>query len=164
MPQNIIDDFFFNYIKKPTLKQDITINSYDEYIKNNNMFSLYFYSICIPSSNKSAYGGVIYKTDNIGPQYIEFDSYYKYMEKSTNIEAGYEGLLSGLAKVLSLNIKNLKIFGDSTIIPQKNKKKYNGLAILLNQFNHIEFNHVNEKKNIRARELANEALNCQSSK
>lgn len=164
MPQNIIDDFFLNYIKKPILKQEGVINSHDEYIKNYNMFSLYFYSIHIPSSNKSAYGGVIYKTDNIGPQYIEFDSYYKYMEKSTNIEAGYEGLLSGLAKVLSLNIKNLKIFGDSTIIPQKNKKKYNGLAILLNQFNHIEFNHVNKKKNIRARELANEALNCQSSK
>lgn len=164
MPQNIIDDFFLHYIKKPILKKDITINSYDEYIKNNNMFSLYFYSIRIPSSNKSAYGGVIYKTDNISPQHIEFDSYYKYMEKSTNIEAGYEGLLSGLEKVLSLNIKNLKIFGDSTIIPQKNKKKYDGLAILLNQFNHIEFNHVNEKKNIRARELANEALNCQSSK
>ena len=157
MSQNIIDEFFSNNIKKPILKQEVTINSYDEYIKNNSIFRLYFYCAHIPISNKTSCGGVIYITDQISPQLREFTSYYKCMGKSTIIEGGYEGLLTGLKKAISLNIRNLKIFGDSMNIPRK--KKNNELNILLNQFNHVEFNHVTEKNNIRAHELANIALN-----
>jgi len=151
MSQNTIGDFFL--IKKQTSK-DEGINNHDEYIKKNSIFSLYF--ITKHTSNKSAYGGVIYITDNISPQLREFTSYYKCIEKSTNIEGEYEGLLAGLKEAIFLNIENLKIFGDSTIIP---RKKNNELNILLNQFNHVEFNHVTEKNNIRAHELANIALN-----
>lgn len=159
MSQNIIDEFFSNNIKKTILKQEVTINSYDEYIKNNSIFSLYFYCAHIPISNKTSCGGVIYITDQISPQLREFASYYKCMGKSTIIEGGYEGLLTGLKKAISLNIGNLKIFGDSMNIPRK--KKNNELNILLNQFNHVEFSHVTEKNNMRARELANIALNYQ---
>ena len=131
MSQNIINEFFSNNIKKPILKQEATINSYDEYIKNNSIFSLYFY--CAHAANKTSYGGVIYITDEISPQLREFTSYYKCIEKSTNIEGMYAGLLAGLKKAISLNIENLKIFGDSIIIPHKKNNEHN---ILLNQFNY----------------------------
>jgi ribonuclease HI len=88
----------------------------------------------------------------------------------TNNYAEYYALIIGLEKALELNIKKIKVKGDSLlVINQINnifKVKSDNLIPLFNKikelqakFEHISFEHVFRKFNKRADQLANLVLN-----
>ena len=94
---------------------------------------------------------------------------------ATNNEAEYMGALGGIKKAISLNIRNIKVFGDSKLIIEQIKGNWKcksanlkpihaEIKKLLHNFNTIEFAHVYRKNNKRADELANLALDIALSK
>lgn len=87
-------------------------------------------------------------------------------EKATNNHAEYAGLILGLTHVSTLNIKRLKVVGDSLLVINQMKQIYkcrseNLLHLyekakkLSELFERIEFCHVLRNNNKRADELSN---------
>ena len=139
------------------------------------IYELYFDGASRSNPGPASYGGVIYITEPISPLHRELDSYYKYIGKATNNEAEYMAALYGIKKAISLNIRNLKVFGDSKLIIEQIKGNWKcksanlkpihaEIKKLLHNFNTIEFAHVYRKNNKRADELANFALDKALSK
>lgn len=90
-------------------------------------------------------------------------------ENATNNHAEYAGLILGLEQAIALNIKNLKIEGDSLLVINHMKsifkcrsdnliELYNKAKELESYFEIIEFNHILRNKNKRADHLANIAI------
>ena len=90
-------------------------------------------------------------------------------ENSTNNHAEYAGLILGLMKAKELNIKHLKVQGDSMLVINHMKGLYkcraNNLIELYEKakelekyFENIEYCHVFRNKNKRADELSNIAI------
>jgi ribonuclease HI len=106
----------------------------------------------------------------------EIWSGYHYLgDKNTNNEAEYMGLITGLQCARSLGIKNIVVQGDSKLILSQvegkyqvkspNLKQYYAAAIsLVNEFESCETSHILRGRNGRADELANEAMDTQTSK
>jgi len=128
------------------------------------MYSLYFDGASRKNPGPASFGGVIYKESG-----EEFDTYYKFIGTATNNVAEYCGLLAGLHRARDLNIKELKVFGDSNLIIQqvtgKWKVKNDTLRAIYNQIKEVEpfftvitYQHVYRKDNKRADQLANLAL------
>ena len=128
------------------------------------MYSLYFDGASRKNPGPASFGGVIYNESG-----EEFDTYYKFIGTATNNVAEYCGLLAGLHRARDLNIKELKVFGDSNLIIQqvtgKWKVKNDNLRAIYNQikqvdpfFTVISYQHVYRKDNKRADQLANIAL------
>jgi len=129
-----------------------------------NEFILKFDGCSKGNPGHSGCGIVIYKNN------IEIYATSKYLgENKTNNEAEYSALILGLKKCLKLNIKHLKVEGDSLlVINQINKKwKINSISLmplyitinnLILKFDCIEFNHIYRNNNKRADELANYSL------
>ena len=150
------------------------IESHNVYIKNQNIFSLYFDGISTTNHGPGSYGGVIFIREIISPQRREFNCYYKYMTETTNEEAVYKGLLEGLKLAISLDIRNLQVFGDSELVihqaqclwKEENPKlnHVSEIKSLLKQFDNIDFTHILPKNNKRARELSNMILNKELTK
>ena len=157
-----------------SIKKNTEIESHDGYIKNQNIFSLYFDGISTTNPGPASYGGVIFISEIISPQKREFACYYKYMGEATNEEAVSKGLLEGLKLAISLNIRNLQVFGDSELAIRQaqclrkeeipNLKYVSEIKSLLKQFDNIDFNHIYEKNNKRACELTNMILNNELTK
>ena len=87
----------------------------------------------------------------------------------TNNQAEYTGLILGLQQAQALNIKHLKVEGDSLLVINHMKGDYkcrseNLIALydkakeLSSHFEVIEFNHVLRNKNKRADQLSNIAI------
>ncbi len=128
------------------------------------MYSLYFDGASRKNPGPASFGGVIYNESG-----EEFDTYYKFIGTATNNVAEYCGLLAGLHRARDLNIKELKVFGDSNLIIQqvtgKWKVKNDNLRAIYNQIKQVEpfftvisYQHVYRKDNKRADQLANIAL------
>ena len=128
------------------------------------MYTLFFDGASRQNPGPSSCGGVIY--DSSGD---ELTTYSKYIGTTTNNIAEYNALLIGVQRCKALNIKNVKVFGDSNlVIKQINgewRVKNPGLRPLHKQIKEIEpfftkisYEHVYRKYNKRADELANEAL------
>ena len=128
------------------------------------MYSLYFDGASRKNPGPASFGGVIYNESG-----EEFDTYYKFIGTATNNVAEYCGLLAGLHRARELNIKELKVFGDSNLIIQqvtgKWKVKNDNLRAIYNQIKQVEpfftvisYQHVYRKNNKRADQLANIAL------
>jgi ribonuclease HI len=128
------------------------------------MYSLYFDGASRKNPGPASFGGVIYNESG-----EEFDTYYKFIGTATNNVAEYCGLLAGLHRARELNIKELKVFGDSNLIIQqvtgKWKVKNATLRAIYNQIKEVEpfftvisYQHVYRKDNKRADQLANIAL------
>jgi ribonuclease HI len=128
------------------------------------MYSLYFDGASRKNPGPASFGGVIYNESG-----EEFDTYYKFIGTATNNVAEYCGLLAGLHRARELNIKELKVFGDSNLIIQqvtgKWKVKNDNLRAIYNQIKEVEpfftvitYQHVYRKDNKRADQLANIAL------
>ena len=128
------------------------------------MYSLYFDGASRKNPGPASFGGVIYNESG-----EELDTYYKFIGTATNNVAEYCGLLAGLHRARELNIKELKVFGDSNLIIQqvtgKWKVKNDNLRAIYNQIKQVEpfftvisYQHVYRKDNKRADQLANIAL------
>jgi ribonuclease HI len=128
------------------------------------MYSLYFDGASRKNPGPASFGGVIYNESG-----EELDTYYKFIGTATNNVAEYCGLLAGLHRARELNIKELKVFGDSNLIIQqvtgKWKVKNDNLRAIYNQIKEVEpfftvitYQHVYRKDNKRADQLANIAL------
>ena len=128
------------------------------------MYSLYFDGASRKNPGPASFGGVIYNESG-----EEVDTYYNFIGIATNNVAEYCGLLAGLHRARELNIKELKVFGDSNLIIQqvtgKWKVKNDNLRAIYNQIKQVEpfftvitYQHVYRKDNKRADQLANIAL------
>lgn len=90
-------------------------------------------------------------------------------ENITNNQAEYKGLICGLKHVSTLDLPNLLVEGDSNLVINQVsgawKVKNDELKILhgevsefTNKIKNIQFQHIPRKKNKRADQLANEAM------
>ena len=112
-------------------------------------------------------GAVIYYLDS------ECSAEYKYLgDHYSNNQAEYAGLIMGLERAKRLDIKRLKVEGDSLLIINQMRGTYKcnspNLLDLYKQakeletwFEHIEYSHVLRHKNKRADALANMAMKDQ---
>lgn len=112
----------------------------------------------------SGAGAVLYHFD----KEIWFGTFFV-GENATNNHAEYTGLILGLQQAIALNIKRIKVEGDSLLVINhmkglyKCKSKnlidmYNKAKELEKYFDSIEFIHVFRDKNKRADELSNIAV------
>jgi ribonuclease HI len=113
----------------------------------------------------SGCGIAIYKND------IEIFADSKYLgDNKTNNQAEYCGLILGLKCCSNLNIKKLKVEGDSLLVISQMNKKYKVNSPLLlplyeianklvSNFDKVEFSHIYRTNNKRADALSNSALN-----
>ena len=90
-------------------------------------------------------------------------------ENSTNNHAEYAGLILGLQQARALEIKHLKVEGDSLLVINQMKgsykcrsenliELYDKAKEIVSYFDVIEFNHILRAKNKRADELSNIAI------
>jgi len=112
----------------------------------------------------SGAGAVIYHGDDE----LWFESFFVGVN-TTNNHAEYAGLILGLQQAKVLNIKRIKVLGDSLLVINHMKGKYkcrsNNLIELYDKakelelcFEEIEYEHVFRNKNKRADELSNIAI------
>ena len=128
-------------------------------------YTLFFDGCSKGNPGNAGAGAVIYKND------IEIYNLSKYVGKNeTNNVAEYTGLIIGLTEAVNQNIKQLDVKGDSELIIKQMNNEYKVKSTniiqlhknakkLTNQFNEITFSHVYRNDNVRADELANDALN-----
>ena len=127
--------------------------------------SLYFDGCSLKNPGISGSGSVIYYKDEEIWSKSTFLS-----ECGTNNEAEYLGLLEGLKKAKLMEIKKLKVYGDSMLIIKQMKGEYNVNAKNLKPFylkckelekyfEFIEYNHVYREYNERADYLSKQATN-----
>ena len=127
-------------------------------------FKLMFDGASRKNPGLSGAGAVIYHFD----KEIWSESFFV-GENATNNHAEYAGLIIGLQQAKELNIKCLKVEGDSLLVINHMKGDYkcrsNNLIELYDKakelesyFEIIEFNHVLRNKNRRADQLSNIAI------
>lgn len=128
-------------------------------------YTLFFDGCSKGNPGNAGAGAVIYKND------IEIYNLSKYVGKNkTNNIAEYTGLIIGLTEAVNQNIKQLDVRGDSELIIKQMNNEYKVKSTniiqlhknakkLTKSFDEITFSHVYRNDNIRADELANNALN-----
>jgi ribonuclease HI len=109
-------------------------------------------------------GAVIYKFNE------EISSKIKFVgNNETNNVAEYTGLIIGLKEAINLNIKSIRVEGDSMLVIKQMKGEYkvksanliylyNEAKLLEKEFQCISFNHIYRENNKRADELSNIAI------
>ena len=123
-------------------------------------YKLYFDGKAVPNPGKGSAAAVLYANDVILFQVG------KYLEKTTNNEAEYLGLIIGLKECLKRGHRNIKVYGDSNLVIEQSagRWKVNNLGLidlhsqvkeLSKQFESISFTHVYREKNTKADELTN---------
>ena len=143
-----------NLIKKPHEK-----NIYPEF-----NYKLMFDGGSRGNPGISGAGAVLYNFD----KEIWFDTFFVGVI-STNNYAEYAGLILGLKHAKALDIKYLKVEGDSLLVINQMKGKYkcrsenlidlyDKAKELQSHFDLIEFNHILRSKNKRADQLSNIAI------
>jgi ribonuclease HI len=114
------------------------------------------------ASTRRAGAGIVFKTPQGGTIYHSF-SLLK--EECSNNEAEYEALIFGLLLALSMDIRDLRAYGDSQLIVRQindiyevRKPElvpyYKAAQSLMRKFEHIEISHVPRSKNASADSLA----------
>ena len=109
-------------------------------------------------------GAVIYKFSEEISTKIQFVG-----NNETNNVAEYTGLIIGLREAINLNIKAIRVEGDSMLIIKQMKGEYkvksanlinlyNEAKLLEKEFDYISFNHIYRENNKRADELSNMAI------
>jgi ribonuclease HI len=109
-------------------------------------------------------GAVIYKFNDEISAKIRFVG-----NNETNNVAEYTGLIIGLLEAIALNIKVLRVEGDSMLVIKQMKGEYkvksanlinlyNEAKVLEKEFDIISFNHIYRENNKRADELSNMAI------
>ena len=125
------------------------------------MYKLFFDGACRGNPGSSSYGAVIYD-----PQGNELDTIAACIGHATNNIAEYSGLLAGLNRCQVLNIKMLKVYGDSNLVIKQVKGEWkvkNDKLRSLHKkikkidsfFTSISYEHVYRNNNKRADILAN---------
>jgi len=95
-----------------------------------------------------------------------------YIGETTNNQAEYTALVHGLERALKEGVRTLDCFLDSELVVKQIRGEYRikdeNLKVLaerarslVDQFEHVSFNHVRREKNQRADALVNEALDRQ---
>ena len=131
------------------------------------MYQLFFDGACRGNPGPSSFGGVIYDSDK-----KEVDAFYGYLGFATNNVAEYCALLAGLNRCRTLNIRKLKVFGDSNLVIKQVKGEWkiknDKLRAIYKQikevepfFSSISYEHVYRANNTRADELANKGLDAE---
>jgi ribonuclease HI len=109
-------------------------------------------------------GAVIYKCSEEISSKIQFVG-----NNETNNVAEYTGLIIGLKEAINLNIKAIRVEGDSMLVIKQMKGEYkvksanlinlfNEAKLLEKEFEFISFNHIYRENNKRADELSNMAI------
>ena len=109
-------------------------------------------------------GAVIYKFSEEVSTKIQFVG-----NNETNNVAEYTGLIIGLREAINLNIKAIRVEGDSMLVIKQMKGEYkvksanlinlyNEAKLLEKEFDYISFNHIYRENNKRADELSNMAI------
>ena len=109
-------------------------------------------------------GAVIYKFSEEISAKIKFVG-----NNETNNVAEYTGLIIGLREAINLNIKAIRVEGDSMLVIKQMKGEYkvkstnlinlyNEAKLLEKEFEIISFNHIYRENNKRADELSNMAI------
>ena len=109
-------------------------------------------------------GAVIYKFSEEISAKIQFVG-----NNETNNVAEYTGLIIGLKEAINLNIKAIRVEGDSMLVIKQMKGEYkvksanlinlyNEAKLLEKEFEFISFNHIYRENNKRADELSNIAI------
>ena len=131
----------------------------------NDTYTLFFDGCSKGNPGNAGAGAVIYKNDT------EIYNLSKYVGKNeTNNVAEYTGLIIGLTEAVNQNIKHLDVKGDSELIIKQMNNEYKVKSTniiqlhknakkLTKSFDEITFNHIYRNDNVRADELANDALN-----
>ena len=125
---------------------------------------MYFDGASRRNPGPASYGGVIYD-----PKGDEIDTFAACIGKATNNIAEYCGLLAGLHRCKELNIKKLKVFGDSNLVIKQVKGEWkvknDKLRAVYKQVKEVEpfftlisYEHVYRNHNKRADGLANLVL------
>jgi len=123
-------------------------------------YSLYFDGKAVPNPGKGSAAAVFYGNDVI------LFEVGKYLEKTTNNQAEYLGLIIGLKECLKRGHRNIKVYGDSNLVIEQSagRWKVNHINLidlhstvkeLVKQFQSISFTHVYREKNKKADELTN---------
>jgi len=143
-----------------------------QFNESNKVFSENAYKLNFDGCSKgnpglAGAGAVLYDCDK------EIWSNYSFVgDCCTNNQAEYSGLILGLEKARELNIKHLKVEGDSLLIINQMKglykckssnliELYNKAKELESYFENIQYFHVLRNKNTRADFLSNLALSSQ---
>jgi probable phosphoglycerate mutase len=123
-------------------------------------YTLYFDGKAAPNPGAGSAAAVLYGNDVI---LFEIGVY---LEKTTNNQAEYRGLIVGLQECLRRGHRNIKVYGDSKLVIEQSsgiwKVKHLNLIDLHSQvkelskqFQSISFTHVYRDKNKKADELTN---------
>uniref|UniRef100_A0A6C0D8X1 RNase H type-1 domain-containing protein n=1 Tax=viral metagenome TaxID=1070528 RepID=A0A6C0D8X1_9ZZZZ len=123
-------------------------------------YKLYFDGKAVPNPGKGSAAAVLYGND------IILFEVGKYLEKTTNNQAEYLGLIIGLQECLKRGFRNIKVYGDSKLVIEQSAGRWkvnhtnlidlhSQVKELVKQFQSISFTHVYREKNTKADELTN---------
>jgi len=136
-------------------------------INTNDFYLLQFDGASKGNGGESGGGSVLYKI--LLESKKKIFKYGEYLNNATNNQAEYNGLIGGLKKAISLNIKNILIEGDSKLVifqllnlwKVKNeilKELYNKVKELFNEFDSIGLRHIYREYNKKADSIANDTV------
>ena len=129
-------------------------------------FLLQFDGGAVPNPGKACGSAVIYNNNSPRCLYLEGGIY---LDKATNNQAEYMGLLFGLQQAIKSNITNLVIEGDSQLVVMQVSRSWNVrnkalltyhnlLRGLIKKFNYLGIRHIPRAKNSVADKLADEGI------
>ena len=129
-------------------------------------FLMQFDGGSVPNPGKGCGSAVIYTNTSPRSVYLEGGIY---LDKATNNQAEYMGLLFGLQQAINNDIQNLLIEGDSQLVVMQVSRSWNvrneALLLyhnlvrgLLKKFNYLGIKHIPRAKNSVADKLADEGI------
>jgi ribonuclease HI len=129
-------------------------------------YLLQFDGGAVPNPGKACGSAVIYNNNSPRSIYLQGGIY---LEKATNNQAEYTGLLFGLQQAIKSNIRDLVIEGDSQLVVMQVSRSWNvrneALLVyhnlvrgLIKKFNYLGIKHIPRAKNSVADKLADEGI------
>jgi len=154
-------DALKNHFKDKKNRDNSELELLYKKLEEDKKITLYIDGAADLHSKTAGIGGVIYNSDE------EIFSFSEYLHDSTNNEAEYGALITGLKYLIKLNLLNPTIYSDSELIVKqvngeyrvKNDRMitlYNEVINLLSSFTSWSLIHVLRDKNKVADKLANE--------
>jgi len=154
-------DALKNHFKDKKNRDNSELELLFKKLEEDKKITLYIDGAADLHSKTAGIGGVIYNSDE------EIFSFSEYLHDSTNNEAEYGALITGLKSLIKLDLLNPIIYSDSELVVKqvngeyrvKNDRMitlYNEVINLLSSFNSWSLKHVLRDKNKVADKLANE--------